>query len=171
MEGVATETHLSPPPSSYLPFPPPSSFLPSSLSSSLPSPSPFLLLPPFSLSSSLPSPLPFLLPPLSHSHSNQNGLTGARKLCESLIDAVQKEFENWNKSQQPLGFGGTAPGYGPRESATCLSVCLSVCLSATCLSVYLPVCVSVCLSVSVRRFKKAPRFAVLLVLLLASDIN
>ena len=69
-------------------------------------------------------------------------------MCESLIDAVQKEFENWNKSQQPLGFGGTAPGYGPRE-------CLP----------------SICLSVSVRRFKKAPRFAVLLVLLLASDSN
>ena len=100
-----------------------------------------------SLSSLPPSPL-FLPPPLSHSHSNQDGLTGARKLCESLIDAVQKEFENWNKSQQPLGFGGTAPGYGPRE-------CL------------LPIC----LSVSVRRFKKAPRFTVLLVLLLASDSN
>lgn len=89
---------------------------------------------------------------LPHSHSNQDGLTGARKLCESLIDAVQKEFENWNKSQQPLGFGGTAPGYGPCE-------CLP------------PICLPVCLSVSVRRFKKASRFAVLLVLLLASDSN
>jgi hypothetical protein len=44
-----------------------------------------------------------------HSHSNQEGLTAARKLCESLIQTVQKDFEMWKRSQQPLGFGGQAP--------------------------------------------------------------
>lgn len=52
------------------------------------------------------------------SHSNQKGLEAARKLCESLIQTVQKECDNFVNSQQthqPLGYGGT-PGYG-RESS------------------------------------------------------
>ena len=83
-------------------------------------PSPPLPLP-HSLAS-VPSPLFSLFPPHC-SHSNQDGLTAARKLCESLIESVKQEFENWKRSQQPLGFGGTAPGYGPREPY--LSFCLS----------------------------------------------
>ena len=43
------------------------------------------------------------------SHGNQDGLTGARKLCESLIQTVQKDYDTWKANQQPLGFGGQAP--------------------------------------------------------------
>lgn len=52
------------------------------------------------------------------SHSNQKGLEAARKLCESLIQTVQKECDNFVNSQQthqPLGYGGT-PGYGCESS-------------------------------------------------------
>lgn len=43
------------------------------------------------------------------SHGTQDGLSAARKLCESLIQTVQKDHETWKRSQQPLGFGGQAP--------------------------------------------------------------
>ena len=45
------------------------------------------------------------------SHSNQKGLESARKLCESLIETVQKECDNFVSAQQghpPLGFGGAS---------------------------------------------------------------
>ncbi len=45
------------------------------------------------------------------SHSNQKGLESARKLCESLIQTVQSEYDNFMASQQvqqPLGFGGSS---------------------------------------------------------------
>lgn len=45
------------------------------------------------------------------SHSNQNGLDSARQLCESLIQKVRSDCDNFvasHQTQQPLGFGGTA---------------------------------------------------------------
>ena len=50
---------------------------------------------------------------LSCSHPTQAGLMSARKLCESLIETVKKDYEMFKASQSaPLGFG-SAPGYGP----------------------------------------------------------
>ena len=50
---------------------------------------------------------------LYSSHPNKSGLSSARKLSESLIDTVKKEYETFKTSQQaPLGFGST-PGYRP----------------------------------------------------------
>lgn len=54
------------------------------------------------------------------SHSNKNGLDSARQLCESLIEKVRGDLENFQasqQSQQPLGFGGT-PGYGGKQKRT-----------------------------------------------------
>ena len=55
------------------------------------------------------------------SHSNQEGLSAARKLCESLIETVRKEYESFRRSQLPLGYGATSAGgysssvpYGPQ---------------------------------------------------------
>ena len=45
------------------------------------------------------------------SHSNEKGLESARKLCESLIQTVQSEYDSMmalQQIQQPLGFGGNA---------------------------------------------------------------
>lgn len=60
------------------------------------------------------------------SHSNQVGLESARKLCESLIQTVQTECDNFvasQQTQQPLGFGGTA--YMRKFS---MIVCVHVCI-------------------------------------------
>ena len=47
--------------------------------------------------------------PFTHmySHTSQEGLNNARKLCQSLIDTVKKDYEQFKSSQSgPLGFGG-----------------------------------------------------------------
>ena len=47
------------------------------------------------------------------SHPNKSGLGSARKLSESLIETVKKEYEAYKASQQaPLGFG-SVHGYAP----------------------------------------------------------
>ncbi|KAL5481295.1 hypothetical protein EMCRGX_G021428 [Ephydatia muelleri] len=55
------------------------------------------------------------------SHSHQEGLSAARKLCESLIETVRKEYETFRRSQLPLGYGSSSAGgypssvpYGPQ---------------------------------------------------------
>ena len=59
------------------------------------------------------------------SHSNNAGLESARQLCESLIEKVRCDFEQFQAAQQsaqPLGFGGV-PGYGRKwYFMLCLSI-------------------------------------------------
>ncbi len=49
------------------------------------------------------------------SHSHQAGLDSARKLCESLIQTVQRECNELFGGNAPLGFGGTGSGGYRRE--------------------------------------------------------
>ena len=45
------------------------------------------------------------------SHASKEGMSNARKLCESLIESVKKEYETFKSAQSaPLGFG-KSPGY------------------------------------------------------------
>lgn len=52
------------------------------------------------------------------SHSNHSGMDSACKLCESLIDTVRAELDNFMAAQQtqlPLGYGGNAGYAGGRK--------------------------------------------------------
>ena len=62
----------------------------------------------------------YIFPCIFASHGNQEGLTAARKLCESLIQTVQKDHEGWKRSQQPLGYGGQAPPC--KTTCTCAKI-------------------------------------------------
>ncbi len=47
-----------------------------------------------------------------YSHVTREGVENARKLCQSLIDTVKREFEQFKSSQTgPLGFGATPHHY------------------------------------------------------------